>query len=297
MRRPTHGKGRRAGRLRWAAPALILCLCGALPTVGLYAQGAKGKKGPAEAERVVGKISSLERKGKTVTLTVAKEAGGSLDVLLTPKLRPEITAKGDASLFQQGRLVASDSLVMSNGELFGRKFSVYLSEAPREPLFSKDPQNEGVWHLCGQVVAVEPASITLNYGGSIKKVSFEQGGELEVTAYTQDAELIVEGSAVELEGNARAGRFITQRVAVTRDKPLTADELAGANDKKGAKTKAAPAARGGRKAGKDRNEDSEAEPPPQGNDPFGVLGGKDGKGSDGAKPKSGSKSAESKNSE
>jgi hypothetical protein len=178
--------------------------------------------------------------------------------------------------------------VVSNGELFGRKFNVYAAEMIRPGLFSRDPKNQEVWHICGQVVAVDATSVTLNYGGSIKKINFEQGDELDVTVHTQDAHLVVEGSAVELEGNTRAGRFLTNRVAVTLDKPLTADDLAGPADRKEAKTKSAPGAKS-RKPGKEHSDEPDKAPRAKENDPFGVLGGKDGKGSDGGKPKSGSK--------
>src|SRR6187401_1053852 len=44
-----------------------------------FAQAAKGKKAP-EAEKITGKVTEVEHKGKAVTLMIEKDAGGTLEV-------------------------------------------------------------------------------------------------------------------------------------------------------------------------------------------------------------------------
>jgi len=267
--------------LRGAFPAFGLLL--AVATAGVLAapasavaQGGRAKKGP-ETEKITGKVAEIEKKGKAVTLTIDKEDGNKLEVLVTPKLKLEITGKGDTSFFQPKTWVSSESIIKTNNELFGRQFTVHLGVAP-PPHVKADTTATDVYHVAGQVMASTEDSLTMNFGAAgTKKVTFEEGASVEVTINANDPDLIVEGSEVEVEGVTRGTKFLPSRVAVTLEKPLTPEDIQAADkDKKGAKGKTA--AKGGKKPAKGKTEDSDEEGAA---DPLGVLGkkeGKDGKG-------------------
>ena len=139
------GSARGAGYL--TALVALSCLMGPAPVA---AQGTRAKKGP-EAEKIGGKVTEIEKKGKAVTLTIEKEDGNQMEVLVTPKLKLEITGKGDASFFQPKTWVSSESVFKSNNELFGRQFTVHLGAAP-QPHVKPDSTAPDVYHVAGQVM-------------------------------------------------------------------------------------------------------------------------------------------------
>jgi len=236
------------------------------------AQGNRAKKGP-ETEKINGKVTEIEKKGKAVTLTIEKDDGNQMEVLVTPKLKLEITGKGDASFFQPKTWISSESVFKSNNELFGRQFTVHLGVAP-QPHVKPDSTAPDVYHVAGQLLSSTDSALTMNFGAAgTKKITFEEGASLEVTVNATDPDLIVEGSEVEVEGMTRGTKFLPSRVAVTLEKPLTAEDiLAAEKDKKGSKGKTAT--KGGKKPAKGKTDEPEGEGAA---DPFGVLGKKDGK--------------------
>jgi hypothetical protein len=255
-------------------------------------QGAKSRKG-SEHETLSGTVTHVEKKGKTVTLSIETEDGRTIPVLVSPRLKLSITGPGDLSLIQPRGIVSSEKIVKSNNELFGHEFIRYVGvgNAPFPGL--KQKQGAADWYqICGVVASIDDKSVTLNLGpaGGMKKVSFEEGMELEVTVNANDPDLVAVGSKVELEGITRGTRFTPSKLTVTLEKPLTADDLqAAGNDKKSSKAKAS-SARGGKKAGKSKTgepADASADTPA---DPFGVLEKKEGKEGDEAGSKSDEKS-------
>lgn len=219
--------------------ALVLAVTAWIAPSIARGQGAKGKKAATGPETITGKIIDLERKGKSVNLTVEKSDGEKLVVLVNPQMQPTISARADASVLLPRFVVASDSLVSSNMELFGKTFDVYPDESP-PPHFERDSKTEGVYRICGQLVAIEPGAVTLNCGDATTKVNFEQGQTLEVTVRSQDTKWVEKGDAIELEGVTRGEKFVASRVAITLDRALTAADFADNKDKKTAKGKAAP---------------------------------------------------------
>lgn len=272
---PPSSEKKRRNSLWGATTGLVLALVGGLlQPAPLAAQGARGKKGP-ETEKITGKVAEIEKKGKAVTLTIEKESGDKLEVLVTPKLKLEITGKGDTSFFQPKTWVSSESIIKTNNELFGRQFTVHLGAAP-PPHVKPDTTANEVFHVAGQVMAATENSLTMNFGAAgTKKVTFEEGASVEVMINSNDPDLIVEGSEVEVEGVTRGAKFLPSKVTVTLENPVTAEDVQAAadKDKKGAKGKTA--AKGGKKPAKGKTEDSDEEGAA---DPFGVLGKKDGKG-------------------
>lgn len=250
-----------------------------LPAV-LLAQGSKGKKAPPGPEKVSGTISAIEHKGKALHLKIAKESGDVLEVLMTPRIKLLLVGTGDPSVLMPKAIVASDTLVLANNELFGKKFAVYFGESP-PPLFERDSQAEGVYHICGQVVASDGSSMLLDCGGgTTRKVSLEAEAPAEITVYTQDVDLLDEGAPVQVDGMMRGGKLIVSAVTVTLEKPLTSRDLTDDDARKG-RTKTAAAKKGAK--GKAKADDAAAGGGANPADPFGVLGS-----DDKPKPKKGS---------
>ncbi|MSR57122.1 MAG: hypothetical protein EXS05_05560 [Planctomycetaceae bacterium] len=268
-----------------AAAGLIGCLIWPglfWPGLSQALQGAKGKKG-TETEKIIGKVTAIEKKGKSITLTVEKEGDQTLPVLLTPKLKVAVNGKGDVSFLRAKTWVSSQSVVKVNNALFGYRFMVHLGNAPPVQL-RPDPGSADVYHLCGQVVSADDESVTLSFGNAAKtqKVMFEEGRLLEITVSSNDLDLIVEGSEIEMEGITRGTKFTPQRATVKLEKPLQADEVFGADKdgRKAAKSKSAGTAKGGKKSDKGKQDEPAGGEVVDPADPFGELS-KDKKG---AKP-------------
>lgn len=268
---------RRRGALPDGRGALSLALV-VLCASSAFSQGPRGKKGP-EPERVFGSVTEVEKKGKAATLLIDRDDGGKLEVLITPRIKFNVTGKGDGALIQPKSVLSSEQVIRPNTELFGYQFTLHLGHAPVYAL-KKDPGGGDWYHLCGQVTAIADKSLTINCGAAgTHKLNFEEGKELDLTVSASDPDLVAAGSKVELEGLNRAGKFIPSKVTVTLEKPLTADDLhAAGGDRKAARGKAA-AARASKKSGKGKTDDPAGDPADAPSDPFGVLGKKEGKSS------------------
>lgn len=270
-------------RLAGAVVLAILLTVGFSPSI-VSAQGAKSKKAAPEAEKKTGKIASVEKKGKAATLTIELEDGGKLEVLVTAKLPFSVSGPGDAGYLQPKVFISSDSVIMSNNELFGRQFTVHLGNNP--PPQAKKDATADVYHVCGQIVSADNESMTVNFGtAGTKKVSFEQGANLTVAVQSTDPDLAAEGAAVEVEGTTRGAKFLPSKVSVTLEKMPAAEEVF-AGDKKGAKAKATATAKPSatpKKSGKTSKDEPSGDPIGKASDPFGVLNGKDAKGKTGDK--------------
>ncbi len=81
-------------------------------------------------------------------------------------------------------------------------------------------------------------------------VNFEQGADLDVSVESTDPKHAAVGSAVEVEGMTRSGKFFPTAVVVTADKPMVADDVFAGNEKKSAKTKSSTAGKTASKTAK-----------------------------------------------
>jgi hypothetical protein len=169
---------------------------------------------------------------------------------------------------------------MANGKYFGKKFIVHLGNPPAAVL-EQDPKNAEVYHIAGPIVDSDEMSFTITANGDSCKVYFEQGAPLDVAVESTEPDHAAVGSAVEVEGNSRGGKFHATSVAVTLDKPLVADEVFAdkKSGKKSAKaTKKTAKSEKGDKTAKgdsgdpaDKADDTSADPAKPTTDPFGVL--------------------------
>jgi hypothetical protein len=260
-----------------AAASLAALLC--LPTL-VAAQASKSKKPAPHAEKKTGKIAKVDAKGKTSTLTVEEADGETFDVLVTAKMK-NFLIKGDGDsgfLKHRDVVVSSDSVVMSNMQLFGKKFTVHLGHAP-EAVCEPDPKNPEVYRIAGPIIDGDETSFTIHVDGSPYKVSFEQGLAPEIAVESTEPEHAAVGAKIEAEGKSRAGRFQPDSILITLDKPLTSDDVFSKNDKKAGKSKTAAATKGMKKSAKsdkdpaEKGDDTGTDPakPPATSDPFGVL--------------------------
>jgi len=250
---------------------LLLCL-GMCPQVG-WAQAAKGRKTGPELEKVSGKIQELEFKGKTANLVIERADGGDpLELLVTPKLKVQISGTADASFLGAKQSIVARGAFESNKEWFSKRFEVYPGSAP--PMAGVQPESEkgGAYVIAGTLLAHENGKLLINAGGKQVPVNFEQGGDPEIRVFSSQLELAKVGSAIEVEGSTRGGKFLPQRVSIQLADPLTPEDFAPRKPEK--KSATAKTATKSKKDGGGQPAKSEDEPePPAGefdpDDPFG----------------------------
>jgi hypothetical protein len=197
--------------------------------------------------------------------------------MLTSKLKFSVSAKGDASLLRPKTVVSSDSVIMAGNksDLVGRKFTVHLGTPPTAQV-QRDPMNQEVYHVCGQIAAVQQDSMTINFGnaGGVRKLLFEQGGP-EISVDASDPDLVAVGAKVEVEGTTRGAKFQPSKVTVTREEPITARDLDDNEKKAAAKKGTSPPKTARKPAGKGAGDDAAAgagnTPSADDDDPLGVF--------------------------
>ena len=242
-------------RRKWTGVVVLcgvaLASCFWLPAAAM-AQGAKSKKG-GDAERKTGTVAEVEKKGKTCTLTIAESDGEKFDILVTPKTNFLVKGRGDAAFFKHSNVfVSAEDIVMNAGTkyLFGKKFTIHLGNKPPAERFEPDQTNPNVYQIAGPVVDATDDSFTFEAGGMPYKVNFEQGVVPEVSVESTDPEHAAVGAAVEVEGTKRGGKFHPTAITVTLEKPMVADEVFAAGDKKSAKSKHGPSSKAAKKSTK-----------------------------------------------
>ena len=214
--------------LPWIGQSLCLCLLVwgvVLPPVG-WAQASKGRKSGPEFEKVSGKIQEVEFKGKAANLIIERTDGGDpLEILVTPKLRVQISGSSDTAM-----LVAKQSVVVrgafeSNKEWFAKRFEVYPGSPP--PVSGIQPESEkgGAYVIAGTLLAHENGKLLINAGGKQVPVNFEQGATPEIVVFSSQLELTKVGSPIEVEGSTRGGKFLPQKVSIQLQDPLTPEDF------------------------------------------------------------------------
>ncbi len=206
----------------------------------IHAAPSKTKKGSSDHEKKTGKVAEVEKKGKVSTIKVEEADGESFDVSVAAKTKFIVNGKGDSGFFKYpGAFVSSNSVFTANNQFFGKKFTIHLGKEPAA-MFEPEPDNPEVYHIAGEIVKCDETSFTINASGTVQKVNFEQGGDLTVDIESTDPEHAVAGSAIEVEGMTKSGKFVPLNIVVTLDKPLVAEDVMAASEKKPAgKTKTA----------------------------------------------------------
>ena len=289
-------------RRKWTR---LVIVCGIVLTSSLrmpatvWAQGSKSKKG-AEVEKKTGTVAEVKKKGKAATLTIEESDGEKFDIPVNAKTNFVVKGRGDAGFFKHSNVfVSADEIVVNTGNkyLFGKKFMIHLGNKPPAEAFEPDSTNPSVYHIAGPVVDCTEDSFTFEAGGTPYKVNFEQGVVPEISVESTDPEHAAVGSAVEVEGTSKGAIFHPTAIVVTLEKPMIADEVFAAGDKKSAKSKHGAPSKSTKKTTKsdkdkdkadkaaDKGDDPATGEPlkPGTSDPFGVLD-KDKKDAKKAKP-------------
>jgi hypothetical protein len=243
-----------------------------------------------KTELKIGKLVSLEKgTGKNLVLKMKNSADDAdVEFTVAPKVSLVITATGDAGFLRPKSMVQAK--VVAVGEnLFSKEFTVFLGPNLPGPRVTPDPKAKDLFEVVGQVQSGDAEAITVSFGPpwGMKKIALESGAKINVNS--SDPQLAQPGATVEVEGiSLRGGKsFNPQKISITIETPLKAEEVFAAEekeDKAGPKpktAKTAPKGKGGEAVKsndpfgvldkkKPANGKEETKPVP-GNDPFGVL--------------------------
>ena len=209
-----------------------VCLCVVvLSTVILPQVWAQAVKEPTA---ITGKISGIERKGKTTTVTVKGDTDEQV-IELTAKVAVEITSEGDDGFLIPGLFVKVDA-VETNKKYFGNSFEVFPQMTGKIPPAAavKPPGQPGQsvnrYIVSGEIVKHTPPADGEKYG----HMELRQAGKatLSVLVEPQHAVKVVLSDPATLEGGQTAivtgrksgDKFVAQKFAVTTTKKLKADE-------------------------------------------------------------------------
>lgn len=266
--------GRILHKLMRSMACLLLIVAVMLPASALAQT--KSKKS-ADSEKILGKIASVEKKGKTAKLSITKDDGGdTLEISILPKTVFAVVAPGDTSFLMKSLYVSGKAL-KNNDKLLLDALTVYVGIKP-ELKFAQDPDSQSECDLCGLITDVGQDALTVDVGGTVGLVQVVVPATAKVTVNSGDAALASEGNPVVLEGATRLGKFLPSKVTITLDKPLKVEDVLG-NDKSktASKTKTSTAKTTAKskttKTKDDAATEGDAQAPAA--DPFGLIKKKD----------------------
>ena len=201
------------------------------------AQKKKRKKGPTTLK---GTVVRLEKKGRTLLLTVKDEADNEKEYLLNARTVFQVTGKGDSGFFRPGVTISTKALAIKQGRetnLFGRSFEIDLGK-PLAPRVTQDRKAKEVFLVVGKILAadLDKKELRVDFGRAGRKVlNLETGYAVRIKS--AGASLIKPGDPVELLGTpSRGDRFNVKVVTVNLTRTIKADEyfksLAGSGKKK-----------------------------------------------------------------
>lgn len=265
-------------RVGWTWASIVWVMVMLVLPVPAWAQAQKGRKTGPELEKITGKIKEIDFKGKAANVVIEREDGGEpLELLVTAKLKLQITAPADATLLAPKQSIVARGAFESNKEWFAKRFEIYHGSPPPVAGVHSEPDQGGSFIIGGTLLAHENGKLLINAGGKQVPLNFEQGAPPEIKVFSTQMELVREGSAVEVEGSTRGGKFLPQKLAIQLENPLTPEDFAPRKPEK--KAPAPKTASKSKKGPKDPKSADEPEAPAgefDPDDPFGVnkKGGK-----------------------
>lgn len=197
----------------WWRSLAVLAVCVAFASSG-FAQ-----KKP-EPETKSGKLSSVQPKGKTAAVKVETDDGETLEFQVTAKVPLAVKASGEKEILRVGAWVSCENIVLNetNKLFFAKDFLVHIGPPPQARV-QRNMKNG--YDVAGQIAMIAEDSITLRPN---TKIMFDEG-ECNVSVQSNDIGLLEDGAPVEVEGIKRGEKFLPQRMSVTLDKTLTADDV------------------------------------------------------------------------
>lgn len=221
-----------------------VCLFAVVISMGVVHSGwAQASK---EMTALTGKISGIERKGKTTTVVV-KGDGGEQSVELTAKVAVEISSDGDDGFLTPGLFVRVEAIEI-NKKYFGSSFDVFPQVNGKMPPATaiKPPAQPGQsvnrYVVSGEIAKYSPPVDGEKYG----HMELRQTGKASIKVLVEpqhtvkvvlsDPALLEEEFTATVTGRKSGDKFSAQKFAVTTTKKLKAseslDELTGAKKKK-----------------------------------------------------------------
>ena len=209
-----------------------ICLCAValskLTVPCVWAQAGK------ELSSLTGKISGIEYKGKTTTVTVKGDTDEQ-SVDLTAKVAVEISSEGDDGFLTPGLFVKIEAIEV-NQKFFGSGFEVFPQMVGKIPPASavKPPAQPGQSvsrHIVsGEIVKHTPPAEGEKYG----HLELRQMGKATLSVLVEpqhtvhvvlsDPTKLDEGQAATVTGRKAGDKFVAQKVSVTSTKKLKAEE-------------------------------------------------------------------------
>lgn len=191
----------------------------------------------SQTQTIRGLLLEIATKGRSRTLVFEDETGEERQLQLTPRIKFEVTAPGDASLIVPGQFVAAEG-VLTNKQVFVREVMLIpVRKGQRVPpgrarkLPPKAGRSENAYQVSGAVVSIGPDEDYPQYQRLVLKMSPQAPVLLEagfsVTVRTSNPEMAIPGSDVRIEAQQVRGRLMPTKVTVALSEPVTLEMLTG----------------------------------------------------------------------
>ncbi|WP_339908406.1 hypothetical protein [Symmachiella dynata] len=212
--------------MRYSAMTAGLVALALLAAESAFAQDKTTKPDPANT--LSGKIKSVEKKGRTLVLSIETEDGETVEQLLTTRTPLVIKGDGDSGFLQRGAVVYTKAYQTKDKKLFGKEFKVYLDGSRFRGV--KKGKTDEVLEVMGVITQLDKEQMAINIGrGGPGIVQLEEGYQVKIESANHA--LIVPGAGVVLTGRPTRGRFKATGVEVNLEKPLTAEKYFAAQEK------------------------------------------------------------------
>ncbi|MFG0295080.1 MAG: hypothetical protein ACF8PG_04165 [Maioricimonas sp. JB045] len=194
-----------------------------------------------QTQTIRGFLLEIATKGRARTLVFEDETGEERQLPLTPRIKFEVTAPGDASLIVPGQFVAAEG-VLTNSRIFvSELLLIPVRKGQRVPpgrarkLPPKPGRSQNAYEVSGAVVSLEPDQDYPEYQRLVLKMSQKAPVMLEsgfsVTVRTSNPEMAIPGSDVRVEAQQVRGRLVPTKVTVALSEPVTLEMLTGEKPK------------------------------------------------------------------
>jgi len=252
MLRP-HNPGQAMRYIAITAGLVAVAIQAAAPAV---AQDKDAKRDLANS--LTGKIKSVEKKGRTLVLSIETENGETIEQLLTTRTPVIIKGAGDSGFLRPGVVVYTKAFQNKEKKLFGKEFKVYLDGSRYRG--AKQGKTPEILEVIGLIAQVNKEQVTLNIGrGGPGILQLEK--DYKVNVESANRALIAAGATITLTGKPARGRFKATAVEINLEKPLDSEKYFAAQ-KDGSKRgrKRSRGASTASKSGKKSEGDSVANP-------------------------------------
>ncbi len=201
-------------------------------------------QGPGKSDTITAKgvVKSTTVKGRSRSVTVTTTEGNEFDVAITPRVKFEVRAKGDAGFVRPGQLLQAQG-VLTNSRLFTNDVEVILLPKGRTAppgSMEKSARSSGAsvnsYDVSGPILAAQqdtdyPDYLAVAVKTAGKPTLLMLGQNFKVAVVSDDIELVKEGMPMELEAvPGPGGRPLFVRLTVTLPDALKSEDVLGVPD-------------------------------------------------------------------